>query len=326
MNFQDLKKIEKADFYLDVAFRKASKRISEIKSSVKSKDKLSKTKNLERTRIELITYSLTDNLKQILTSFPDIDNIDIFYQELIKCTLDYKSLKKSLGSVNWAIKKIEQFFRLYKDKIKQSYEFNAIKKQQRKFYGRVSSILKQINPYLAYLEESRRELKAYPAIKTSVYTVCILGFPNVGKSTLLSKLTTANPEIKSYPFTTKSLNLGYIKDPGYNVQIIDTPGTLNRMDKMNKIELQAYLALKYLTNLIVYVFDPTFEYELEKQEKLLDKMKEFEKPIILFLSKIDIADGTAIDQFKEKYPDAITNITELKEKIRAFSREKKELK
>ncbi len=314
MNFQDLKKIEGPDFYLDVAFRKASKRVSEIRSSSREKDRFNKSKNLELTRLELIRTVLTEQLNKITDSFPSIDKLDEFYKELIKCTLDYRDLKKSLGSVSWAVDKIHYMYKFYKNKIIKTKDHRKINSLRKEFYGRVSSILKQIKPYLFYLEESRKTMRNYPAIKTSLYTVCLFGFPNVGKSTLLKKLTTADPEINAYPFTTKKLNLGYIKTPKTKIQVIDTPGTLNRLNKMNYIELQAYLAVKHLADLIVYVFDPSLEYSFEKQEKLLKKLEEFDKEIVLYMSKTDIADKDVIKQYKKKY-SKIQDFDSLKEDI-----------
>jgi nucleolar GTP-binding protein len=316
MNFQDLKNIESAEFYLDVSFRKAAKRISEINSTIKGSNPLARSKNKELLRLDLMRASLTDSLMKILKTFPEIDELDIFYQELIKLTLDYKSLKKSLGALNWAEKKVSQFSRIYSRRIKLCNEYDSIIKAKKEFLGRISSIMKQINPYLAYLEESRKTMKAYPAIKTDISTICIFGFPNVGKSTLLSKLTTAKPEINSYPFTTKRLNLGYIKEPLFNVQIIDTPGTLDRIDKMNNIELQAYLAAKLLANLIVYVFDPTYEYTLDSQKQLLMHVRKFDKLVILYMSKADIADKSSVDEIRKLYPDIITDTDVLKEEMK----------
>jgi GTP1/Obg family GTP-binding protein len=97
MNFQDLKKIEKSDFYLDVAFSRASKRIDELRSSIKDKDKIKKSQLLEIARLDIINNNLTENLKKIIKAYPSLDNLDPFYKELIKCTLDYKSLKNLLA-------------------------------------------------------------------------------------------------------------------------------------------------------------------------------------------------------------------------------------
>ena len=126
-------------------------------------------------------------------------------------------------------------------------------------------------------------------------------------------MTSASPEISSYPFTTKGIMIGYLDD----IQFLDTPGTLNRFNKMNYIEKQAYLGIKYLAKVIIYVFDPTLEYSLPEQEKLFKKLKEFDKPIIVYLSKMDIAEKEVVDKIVKKYK-AITDAKELIKKINSF--------
>jgi len=315
MNFQSLKKIESYEFYLDVAFRKASKKAKDIKSRARAKS--TKAKQADLIRFQVVRDKLNEDLFNILKSYPSIDSLAEFYQELIKCTLDYPLLKKSLGAVNWAIKQLDKLHNIFKSKIKNidSQNLNSLRKQ---YYGRVSSVLKQISKNLEYLETCRKIMRGYPAIKTNMYTVCLFGFPNAGKSTLLTKLTRASPEINSYPFTTKKLNLGYIKEPGLKIQIIDAPGTLNRINKMNNIELQAHLALKYLAALVVFVFDPTFEYSYEKQVKLLNRIKKTKKQIIIYMSKMDIAPKTNQKKILRNY-DAITDYKLLIKRIKAYA-------
>jgi nucleolar GTP-binding protein len=154
----------------------------------------------------------------------------------------------------------------------------------------------------------------FPVIKTDLFSVCIAGFPNVGKTTLLSKLTVSKPDIQAYAFTTKQLNLGYAEMQGQKIQFIDTPGTLARPEKMNNIEKQAYLAIKYVADLVLYIFDITEPYPLEDQKKLLENLKEFRKPIILYLSKTDILEQDLINKFRQDFK-TITDISELKREI-----------
>jgi nucleolar GTP-binding protein len=101
---------------------------------------------------------------------------------------------------------------------------------------------------------------------------------------------------------------------GQKVQFIDTPGTLARPDKMNNIEKQAYLAIKYVADLVIYIFDLTETYPVEDQKKLLENFKEFRKPIIFYLSKTDLLEQGAIKIFLEGQ-GAITMIDELKREI-----------
>ena len=130
---------------------------------------------------------------------------------------------------------------------------------------------------------------------------------------MLAKLTPAKPEIQNYAFTTKQINQGYANYGMRKVQFVDTPGVLDR-SKMNNIELQAFLVLKYLVNLIIYVIDLTEPYPIKQQEELLKKLKEQDKPMIIYLSKTDIISKEIYEKAKRKYK-AVTTIEDLNKKI-----------
>lgn len=309
MNFQSLATIETPTFYLDLAFRRANDKLKLARQNVK-KPRFEKSKQLELLRIEVIKDSLMNHLKKILISFPSIDTLPKFYNELVKVTLDYPQLKKSLGAVNWCTGKIDTFFMVYKNKIKNTRDLGKINQYRREFNGRVSSVLRQIKDNLAYLEGSRRIMKGYPSIKTSMASVVITGFPNVGKTTLMYNLTGSKAEINSYPFTTKNINLSYLQK---KVQLIDVPGTLDRPDKMNSIEKQADLALKYCCDLIIYVMDLTEPYPLDSQLKLLDTIKKYDKETWIFISKEDITEKKKFQEFSRKYH--AVNIKDLTKKL-----------
>lgn len=313
MNFQGLSRIEKYNFYLDVAFSRASASASRAKDRNRGgKDRLAIGKDIELARLTTVKETLTKKMEQILTSFPMIDELDPFYYQLIKCTLRYDDLKMSLGSIRWSLKKTTDFYRVYSDKLKREKNYKGLAQIRRDFYGRISSVFKQIKKHLDYLEISRKIMRDFPSIKTRIFTVSLFGFPNVGKSTLLSKLTDARPEINAYPFTTKSLNLGYIQEAYKKIQIIDTPGTLNRFDKMNNIEKQAFLSLEHVSSLVVFVFDISGEYPLETQKKLLKKVKKIGRDVILYLSKTDMIDELTKKEFLKEFPDTYTDVKELK--------------
>lgn len=303
MNFQNLKVIEDADHYLDVSFRKAKKSADLMREKIVSKNRLHKSKELELHRIGTVRNTLAHNLENILKSFPSIDQLPVFYLELIKSAIDYRDLKKSLGALNWAVKRISSLFSHYQTKIKRTKDLTAVNSYRREFYGRVSSVMKQIKTELKFLEQSRKIMRDFPTIKTSVFTAAIAGFPNVGKTTLLYKLSGSRPEIKSYAFTTKSLNVAYLRDKKRKIQLVDTPGTLNRFDKMNKIEQQAYLAIKHCADLVVYVFDPTESYPMEDQEKLYRTLCRAGKDVYVYVSKSDIADASGLATRYSAYTD-----------------------
>jgi len=311
MSFQTIIKVEKPQKYLDQAFRRGRDKIAVSRQNARG-PKIERSKTIELERLRAVTKSLTTTLNRILVSFPAFDTLPEFYKELMKVTLEWSKLKKSLGALKWAAEQINIFHKIYSTKIKRTQQITSVNAFRRMYYGRISSVLKQIEDNLEYLEQTRRLLRTFPSIKQNMPTVALFGFPNVGKTTILTKLTTADPEIAAYPFTTKTLNIGYAKSGSKKVQLIDTPGTLNRFEKMNSIEKQAYLALKHVADSIIYVFDITDLYPLESQKKLYQKVKRLKKPIITYLAKTDLLDKEKIQEFQKKYK-ALTTIEQLKD-------------
>ncbi len=307
MNFQGLGKVETADKYIDIAFARANDAANLDREKI-SDEKLSnpeRSKHIEMAKIDAIADALMKHLSHILMAFPKVDDLPEFYQQLVKCTLEYSDLKHALGAVNWAVKRISDFRRFYMDKIKRTRDFVSINGYRKEYYGRVSSVVKKIKKELIYLESARKIMREFPQIKTSMPTIAICGFPNVGKTTLLYKLTGSKPEISNYAFTTKSINVGYIeaaiKFKKQKFQMLDTPGTLNRFEKMNNIEKQAYLAIKYLANTMIYVFDLAESFPLEDQKQLFFELQKFEKPILIYLSKKDVLDEAVVAAFEKDF-------------------------
>ncbi|MGB9749000.1 MAG: GTPase [Candidatus Woesearchaeota archaeon] len=275
---------------LERAFRKLRK--FKQRKLGKKKERHGKSKMMLDEKQEILVFkdSIISDLDSIVKSFPTIGNLNDFYKELIEYKFGIVKLKKSLAALSWASKKID--------------EISKKQIEKRSFFGRTASLLKRISKDLEFLEFVRKEFKEFLRIK-DVFTVVITGFPNVGKTTLLYKLSGSKPEIKNYAFTTKQLNIGYLRINGFEVQLIDTPGTLNRVEKMNVYEKQSFLAIKHLANLVVFVI--AYDYDVKKQIKLLNRILSFKKPVLVFLNKIEISNEVFVREVLESINDFSKN-------------------
>ncbi len=300
MNFQFISPVKRSKELLDLAFGKARE-----KSDKKLEGEwLDRIKRKEATRLDVTKENLVSSLNKIVKDFPSLDHLPEFYIKLLKLTLDYVALKQSLGSLDWASGRVKFFHKNYVKKISRCQDIKQMRSLRKEFYGRVSSIIKQIDKELFFLDECRKIMKKYPDIK-EVPTVVIFGFPNVGKTTLLNKLTGAKGKIAGYSFTTKGVNSGFLEVGNKKIQFLDVPGTLDRLDKMNDIEKIANLTVKELADIIIYVFDISgVGYGLKKQEQLFRNLKSNfgqNKKVLIYLSKQDIVEKDKIQEFGKKY-------------------------
>jgi nucleolar GTP-binding protein len=154
-------------------------------------------------------------------------------------------------------------------------------------------MVESLDENITLLQNANQLLKEVPDVKTDLPTVVLAGFPNTGKTTILARLTGSKAKIAAYPFTTKSLQLGYFTHRYHEIQVMDTPGLLDReKDDYNPIEKKALAALHHLANLLVFIVDPTPHagYTLQEQHKLLEKVKaRFSVPILVVFNKCDTA-------------------------------------
>ncbi|KAL5192002.1 Nucleolar GTP-binding protein 1 [Glycine soja] len=71
--------------------------------------------------------------------------------------------------------------------------------------GHMCTVIKRVDPSLAYLEQVRQHMARLPSIDPNTRTVLICGYPNVGKSSFINKIMRVDVDVQPYAFTTKSL-------------------------------------------------------------------------------------------------------------------------
>ncbi len=297
--FENIRRVENSQELLDIAFSKSMK----IKAPGGRMDGLSKSRSHEMNRINTAANVLVDRLERIVKNFPSLNLIHPFYYELADILTDLDSTKISLGRIFGIIK----YIRDIEGEILENLSKTEIKIENKQFrkaaFGRYASIIKRIDNHLKQLETTRQSLIILPGFNPELPSVVIAGIPNSGKSSFIRLTTSGNPEIAHYPFTTRRLIFGHRNFEFLSVQFIDTPGLLDRpIDKRNTIELQAIAALKHLSDIMIFLIDPSpyANCTLEEQVNLLIEIKEFYSflELIIVISKADLLDDIKLTQIK----------------------------
>ncbi|MBI4139482.1 50S ribosome-binding GTPase [Candidatus Woesearchaeota archaeon] len=299
MELKQLGKVEPAREHLDIAFKRARKIADAQRPKITIKNgTLYKSRRIELERIREVERSLKDTLGRIIKNFPSFGQLPPFYRDLVNTTMDVDTVRNALGAIQWSVERIEKLTRQAVIDIKSTEVLERVNKRRGEYYGRISSVVKQIDKSLIIVERARKTFKNYPPIKTSMTTIIIAGMPNVGKTTLLKTLTGAQPKIASYPFTTQHLMLGYTEE----YQFLDTPGLLDRPAK-NDIEKRALIAIKHLPSLIIFLIDPTEScgFNIQEQVNLKKNIeKNFNTPIITVATKKDLSESEDVERLREK--------------------------
>ncbi|RKZ32560.1 hypothetical protein DRQ33_05685, partial [bacterium] len=134
--------------------------------------------------------------------------------------------------------------------------------------------------------------------------------PNAGKSTLISRLTRAHPEIAEYPFTTKQPCLGIVELKSHDRErfvIADIPGIIegaHRGKGMGLDFLRHISRTKVILLLLDILDNPEVAYNTLLKELSQYDESLLKRPRIVALNKIDSADETLINKdWREHFPD-----------------------
>jgi len=294
---------------LDIAFKRGMKSSAQVS---KNAPILIKAKRKESKRIKVVIEELVNRILSIIKMVPIIDDLPDFYKELASILVDIDKLKLSLGKLNGILPILSSIEREHLRRLKKIELPKEGDQIRRAAFGRISSIINKQDKNLKFLNSIRGDLRRIPTIDYTLPCIVVAGYPNVGKSSIVKNISTNKKiVVKEYPFTTKQLNMGHLEIEGkyekIKIQCLDTPGILDRaMSKRNKIELQAILALRLISDVILFIFDPTpaCGYDITSQIELFHEIKqnfsqEGKIEIIIVFNKIDLAKESEINYLKE---------------------------
>lgn len=134
----------------------------------------------------------------------------------------------------------------------------------------------------------------------------LLGMPNAGKSSFISKISSAKPKIADYPFTTLVPNLGVVKKPsGDGFVVADIPGIIEGAHKGTGLGFE-FLKHVQRCRFLIHVVDISNENAIENYNKINDELKKYGEGLsslyqVVMLNKIDILDDDFVNDMTEKF-------------------------
>jgi nucleolar GTP-binding protein len=293
--FEQLPTVPTCQELLDKAFRRASR----------AKD--------DESMVQDAGNILSDNLANLIRKFPSFENLPPFYREMADITVGVDAIRISLSRLRWASRQIRQLTRESVVRIKRSRGQNSMPARKAAF-GRISSIMKAIEKDLAFLNEARNKLRQLPTIESQTPTILIAGYPNVGKSSFIIRVSGAKPEIASYPFTTRGIYVGHFQRGEQKYQVVDTPGLLDRPhSERNKIERQTIAALSHLQGVVLFILDPSEHcgYPLQSQLCLAEDLRSWIKlPMLIVANKADLLRYDQVPEMSTETGQGVNGVLE----------------
>ncbi|XP_023546856.1 nucleolar GTP-binding protein 1-like [Cucurbita pepo subsp. pepo] len=254
---------------------------------------ISRLRQFYMRKVKYTQTNFHEKLSTIIDEFPRLDDIHPFYGDLLHVLYNKDHYKLALGQINTARNLISKIAKDYVKLLKYGDSLYRCKCLKVAALGRMCTVIKRIGPSLAYLEQIRQHMARLPSIDPNTRTILICGYPNVGKSSFINKITRADVDVQPYAFTTKSLFVGHTDYKYLRYQVIDTPGILDRpFEDRNIIEMCSITALAHLRAAVLFFLDISGScgYTIAQQAALFHSIKSLfmNKPLIIVCNKTDL--------------------------------------
>mmetsp|Transcript_17176 Transcript_17176/g.58315 ORF Transcript_17176/g.58315 Transcript_17176/m.58315 type:complete len:689 (-) Transcript_17176:48-2114(-) len=299
-NWKTLTPIPTNEDFIDVVLTRTQRRTPTV---VHPGFKISRIRKFYMRKVKFTEQTISERLGLIISQFPRLDDVHPFYADLMNVLYDRDHYKLALGQVNTAKNICSTLSRDYVRLLKYAETLYACKQLKVAALGRMCTVLKKLKASFGYLEEVRKHISRLPALDPTARTLLLTGFPNVGKSSFMNKITRADVEVQPYAFTTKSLFVGHLDHRYLRWQVVDTPGILDRpLEERSTIEMTAITALAHLQCAVLYFVDVSEQcgYTIEQQVALFNSIRPLfiNKQVFLVCNKIDVI------RFEDVRPDA----------------------
>jgi len=298
-NFKRITVVPSAKDFIDLILSKTQRKTPTV---IHKSYAISRIRSFYMRKVKFTQQNYNERLSKIINEFPKLDDLHPFHADLCNIMYNKDHYKIALGHMNMARNVIDQIGREYTRAMKNADSLYRCKMMKKAALGRMCTMMKRQATTLKYLEDVRQHLSRLPSIDPNARTLILSGFPNVGKSSLMNKITRAEVDVQPYAFTTKSLFVGHMNYRYLPWQVIDTPGILDRPnEERNESEMLSVSALIHINACVIYVMDVSEQCNesLESQLQLFKNIEPvFEsRPLFVMANKIDVVTK---DELKEE--------------------------
>ncbi|KAL5970725.1 Nucleolar GTP-binding protein 1 [Taenia solium] len=301
-NFKSITVVPSSKEFIDIVLSKTQRKTPTV---IHKQYPMPRIRNFYMRKVKTCQQFFHDKLNAIVTEFPMVESIHPFYADLINVLYSKDHYKLALGQINTAKNIIDGIARDQVKMMKYGESLYQCKTLKRTALGRMCTVIKRQANNLKFLEDTRQHLSRLPSINPDTRTLIVCGFPNVGKSSFINKITRADVDVQPFPFTTKSLFVGHTDYKNLRWQVIDTPGVLDRpLDEHNTIEMVAITALAHLQAAVIYLMDLSEQcgYSVEQQVSLFKSLSPlfFNKPLLVVANKSDVKNLASLSDEERK--------------------------
>ncbi|KAK7339250.1 hypothetical protein VNO77_19906 [Canavalia gladiata] len=250
--FQKLPIVMPSIDILGSALRKA-KRISPTKGIANI---AKREKNKGAKQLDALMKELAVPLRTYVENFPNKTYLHPYERSLVELTLGDGYYEKVLQKVDGLRKRVVSVGKEHASLCAKSSSKREAEERLNEGLQKIEEIFAQERKVVDDLLDVAKTLRAMPVINLETPTLCLVGAPNVGKSSLVHVLSTGKPEVCNYPFTTRGILMGHIILNYQKFQVTDTPGLLKRHDEdRNNLEKLTLAVLSHLPTAVLYVHD-----------------------------------------------------------------------
>ncbi|KAL1568091.1 nucleolar GTP-binding protein 1 isoform X1 [Salvia divinorum] len=207
-------------------------------------------------QLDALMKEIAVPLRKYTENFPGKISLHPYERSLVELTLGDGNYEEVLRKVDYLRKRVVAVGKEHASLCAKSVTKREAEERLSEGIKKIEEIFSHEGKAVDELLNIAKTLRAMPVVDLETPTLCLVGAPNVGKSSLVRLLSTGKPEICNYPFTTRGILMGHINLSYQNFQVTDTPGLLRRHDEdRNNLEKLTLAVLSHLPTAVLFVHD-----------------------------------------------------------------------